>query len=351
MAALLLRRLLMPLWIYLRGLMLFALTGKPAAFILGHSYPHGVWFYFPVLFLLKSPLAFLLLLVLALAVGLVAKFRPVRLAAIPEGMELHWRAVWVFLVVYSGACILSRFQFSIRHFSVSLALLILLLAPLPRTLELLRRSGWPAARAGVWLTAALALASMVTAVRAYPYYFPFLNSLSGGRPGYELISDSNLDWNQGLFDVEEFVRQHGLSHVLMDSYGFSEILVYVPEARLWNCQEAAPEDGGQWAIVSANMIEDSHNCVWLLQFPHEALAGGSMVAFELPGVIPAAGTPGGPPLPENYHKFANIPLSGDTRLIFFNMIRDPQQLQPTWDHLMAQFAETQKQEKSAKAKR
>ena len=127
--------------------------------------------------------------------------------------------------------------------------------------------------------------------------------------------------------------------------------MYVPEARLWNCQEAAPEDGGQWAIVSANMIEDSHNCVWLLQFPHEALAGGSMVAFELPGVIPAAGTPGGPPLPENYHKFANIPLSGDTRLIFFNMIRDPQQLQPTWDHLMAQFAETQKQEKSAKAKR
>ena len=351
MAALLLRRLLMPLWIYLRGLMLFALTGKPAAFILGHSYPHGVWFYFPVLFLLKSPLAFLLLLVLALAVGLVAKFRPVRLAAIPEGMELHWRAVWVFLVVYSGACILSRFQFSIRHFSVSLALLILLLAPLPRTLELLRRSGWPAARAGVWLTAALALASMVTAVRAYPYYFPFLNSLSGGRPGYELISDSNLDWNQGLFDVEEFVRQHGLSHVLMDSYGFSEILVYVPEARFWNCQEAVPGDGGQWAIVSANMIEDSHNCVWLLQFPHEALAGGSMVAFELPGVIPAAGTPGGPPLPENYHKFANIPLSGDTRLIFFNMIRDPQQLQPTWDHLMAQFAETQKQEKSAKAKR
>ena len=75
-----------------------------------------MWFYFPVLFLLKSPLAFLLLLVLALVAGLVAKVRPVHLAVIPEGMELHWRAVWVFLVVYSGACILSRFQFSIRHF-------------------------------------------------------------------------------------------------------------------------------------------------------------------------------------------------------------------------------------------
>jgi hypothetical protein len=86
-------------------------------------------------------------------------------------MELHWRAVWVFLVVFSGACFLSRFQFSIRHFSVSLALLILLLAPLPRALNQLRSSGWTAARAGVWLTVALALASVFTAVRAYPYTF------------------------------------------------------------------------------------------------------------------------------------------------------------------------------------
>jgi 4-amino-4-deoxy-L-arabinose transferase-like glycosyltransferase len=351
MAALLLRRLLMPPWIYLRGLTLFALTGKPAAFILGHSYPHGVWFYFPVLFLLKSPLAFLLLLVLALAVGLVARFRPVRIVVVPEGMELHWRAVWVFLVIYTGACFLSRFQFSIRHFSVSLALLILLLAPLPRALGLLRRSGWPAARAGVWLTAALALASVVTAVRAYPYYLPFLNSLSYGRPGYELVSDSNLDWNQGFFDAENFVRQRGVTRVWIDEYGLSEPAVYIPEGRFWNCQQAQPEDGGQWAIVSADLIEDSHNCVWLLAYPHEALAGGSMYAFELPEVIPGAGTASGPPLPENYHRLASIPLPGDGRLMFLNCIRDPQQLQPTWDRMMAQFAEMQKQEKSAKAKR
>ena len=164
----------MPPWIYLRGLAIFAFTGKPPAYLLGHTYPHGVWFFFPAFFLLKSPLAFLLLLLLALVVGLVAKFRPVRLAVIPEGMELHWRATWIFLVIFTGACILSRFQFSIRHFSVSYALLILLLAPLPRALKLLRSSGWPAARAGLWITAALALVSIATAVRAYPNYLPFL---------------------------------------------------------------------------------------------------------------------------------------------------------------------------------
>ena len=145
-------------------------------------------------------------------------------------MELHWRAVWVFLLVFTGACMLSRFQFSIRHFSVSLVLLILLLAPLPRALHQLRNAGWPAAGAGVWLTAALALASVVTAVRPYPYYIPFLNSLGGGRPSYLLVADSNLDWNQGLPDAEDFMRQRGLTHALIDSYGFSDPTVYVPQA-------------------------------------------------------------------------------------------------------------------------
>ena len=349
-AAMFLRRALMPPWIYLRGLALFAFTGKPPAYILGHWYAHGVWFFFPLLFLLKSPLAFLLLLVLALVIGLVARFRPERLHLIPEGMELHWRAMWIFLVVFSGACILSPFQFTIRHFSISLALLILLLAPLPRALNQLQRAGWPAARAGVWLVIALALASVATAVRAYPYYLPFLNSFSGGRPGYLLVGDSNLDWNQGLLEVEDFVQRRSLSHLLIDPYAFSDPTVYVPQAQFWNCQRAVPGDGGQWAIVSANLIQESHNCIWLLQFPHQALAGGSMYAFQLPPVVPAAGTQGGPPLPENYRKFANLSFPGDVRLMWINCIRDPNQLQPTWDRMGAAM-QKQQQERRSKARK
>ena len=67
-----------------------------------------------------------------------------------------------------------------------------------------------------------------------------------------------------------------------------------------------------------------------------------MVAFELPGPLPPAGTPGGPPLPEDYRKFANIPLPGDGRLMFLDSIRDPKQLQPTWDRLMALGPQMQK---------
>ena len=66
----------------------------------------------------------------------------------------------------------------------------------------------------------LVLASIVTAIRAYPNYFPYLNILSMGRPGYTLVNDSNLDWNHALPEVESFVRQRGLKQVLLDEYGF-----------------------------------------------------------------------------------------------------------------------------------
>ena len=333
-----LRRLLMPVWKYLRGLLGFALSaGSRPTYILGHAYPQGVWFYFPVLFVLKSQLAFLLLLLLAVGIGILVKRRSGgQVSAIPSGMELNWRAVWVSLIVFVAACMLNRLDISIRHFSVALALLILLLAPLPRMLDSLQSSNWRGARAGKWATIGLAAASIVTAVRAYPNYFPFLNVLGTGRPGYLLVNDSNLDWNQALPEVETFVRQRGLNQILLDEYGFSEPAAYISQAQIWSCQQPSPADGGQWAVVSANNIADGSNCPWLMRYPHQMLAGGGMYAIQLPPTIPAAGTPGGPPLPQDYRYFGGVTFF-DPRPIFLSCIRDPQQMQPTLDRIAAAF--------------
>lgn len=337
----LIRRILMPPWLYLRGLMGFVITASRPTYLLGKAYPHGVWFYFPVVFALKSPLAFLGLLVLALATAAAARSgREAR--SIGDDTLMHWRVIWISVVVFTAACMLSRMTISIRHFSVPIALLILLLAPLPRMLTGLRHSGSRLAMVGGWLTLALTLSCVIVAIRSYPYYMPFLNSLGMGRPGYELVHDSNLDWNQSLPDVDNWAGQRGLQRVLIDEYGFSEPDVYVRHAVFWNCQEPAAADASQWAVVSGNMIAESHNCPWLLHYPHEILAGGSMYAVHLPPVIPAAGGKDGPPLPEAWHNLAGFPLKQDFRLVLLNCIRDPEQLQPTVDRMMAEFQATQK---------
>jgi len=351
-ASLFLRRLLMPPWLYLRGLFLFAVSSPRTTFILGHSYPRGVWFYFPILFLLKSTLAFLLMLAVSVPVGLVARssLRPIAVSVIPPEMAFRWRAVWTFLLVFVAACMLSPLSISIRHFTVPIVLLILLLAPVPRALALLRENGWPAARLVAAGFVFLALASLVTMIRAYPFFVPFLNSLSFGRPGYALVNDSNLDWDQSLPEVAQFAEKRGISHVLLDQYGLLEPSVYVPQAEFWNCQLPRPDDAGQWAIVSANMIEDGHNCVWLLNFPHTPLAGGSMYAFQLPSVIPAVGDPNGPPRPAAQRNFGGIP-GPDSRLIFLKCIRDPNQLQPTIDHMREQYEAEMARRRAQRQKR
>jgi len=133
--------------------------------------------------------------------------------------------------------------------------------------------------------------------------------------------------------------------VLLGEYGIAEPTVYVPQARLWDCQQPAAHDGGQWAVVSANYMLESGNCIWLLRYQHQALAGGSMYAVRLPEVIPAAGQPGGPPLPADYRFLGGMPGDFGGLSMFFTCIRDPQQLQPTLDHIMAIAQEYRKKKK------
>jgi dolichyl-phosphate-mannose-protein mannosyltransferase len=336
-AALIVRRLLLPAWLFLRGLGLFALTSSRPAFILGHSYSHGVWFYFPIVFFLKSTLSFLLMLLLTLLVARIAARKLKNTEWIPSEMEFHWRAIWTSLLVFVAFCMLSRMTISIRHFTIPIMLLILLMAPAPRALRVLRQNGWPAARFAMAAYIVLALLSVATIIRAYPHFFPFLNSLSFGHPSYALVSDSNLDWNQSLPEVDRFAHERGLPRILIDEYGYNDPNVYVPQAQFWNCQEPSASDAGQWAVVSVDMIEDGHNCLWLMNFPHITLAGGSMYAFQLPPVLPQTGESNGPPPDSERHNFGGFPIGKDSRVIFLNCIRDPNLLQPTMDRLMAEF--------------
>lgn len=349
-ASLVLRRLLMPVWMYLRGLLGFAASSTRPTFILGHSYQHGVWFYFPVLFFLKSQTAFIALLALAAATVIAAKVRSRGMfTAAPQEFSLHGRAIWIFFVVFTLASILSPITISIRHFSVPLAMLILMLASLPRAIASLAAT-WPAARFIGWAAGVLALTLAVVATRIYPNYFPYLSAFGMGRPGYELMNDSNLDWNHALPEVERFAEQRKLKHVLIDEYGFSKPQVYIHGAQFWNCQEPTANDAGQWAVVSAGMLRDGHNCPWLLNYPHQPIAGGSMYAFQLPQTIPAQGTPEGPLPPDQWHNWAGFPWKGDIRLVFLNCLNDPTQMQPTFDSITAQFTAMVEEQKRKKKK-
>ena len=337
-AALLMRRLLMAPLLYLGGVLWVVLSGRRGTFLLGHAYSHGVWFYFPVVFALKSALGFLGLLMVAAVARIGKKVRETNTAVIAAELQVHWRVLWVSLLVFTGVCLLSPLDISIRHFSVPIMLLILLLAPLPRMLGDLK--GRFVAPAGVATVGMLALSCLFTAVHAYPYYLPYINALSFGRPTYALVNDSNVDWNQSLPEVRRFAEQRGLQKIALDQYGFSDVTVSVPQARPWNCQTPSQEDAGQWVTVSAPNLLEARNCVWLLQYPHEALSGGSIYAVHLPAQIPTAGSAGGPPLPSAYRAFGGLPF--ETRGLFLHVIQNPDDLPRAVEWMQTAFTNASK---------
>ena len=319
-------RLLLPAALYLFGIFLVAIQSSRPTFILGHAYKHGVCFYFPALFLFKSALGFLALLLLAIALASYLRGRAQAGApsVIPERFGLHWRVLWTALVVFTAFCLASRLNIGFRHFSVPVTLMILMLAPLPGMLKRLSVSVPVAARLAAPVAALLALSCFATAVRAYPFYIPYLNALSMGRPAYMVAGKADVDWDQAMPEAERFAVQHGLQTVAVDSYGQVDPAVSVPQARLWNCQHPTPADQGQWVVISANVILDAHNCVWLMAYPHEALGGGSMYAVQLPQQIPAAGSPGGPPLPADDREMFGGKI--DWRPIFIDWVNHPEKL-------------------------
>lgn len=343
--AAILRRLLMPVLLYLRGVLFVVFTSNRPTFVLGHGYSHGVWFYFPVVFALKTSLGCLGLLLLAAALALWNKNRATRnptYAVIPSDLRIHWRVLWISFLVFLGFCLLSRLTISIRHFSVPLILLILMAAPLPRLLSLLRATSPALGRVVTGVAWALALSCLVTAVRAYPFYFPYINPLSFGHPAYELVNDSNVDWNQSLPEVKKYIERRQLPKILLTQYGFADMPANLSaEAEFWDCQQPSPADGGRWAVVSANMILDGHNCVWLMQYPHESIAGGSMYGFHLPATIPDAGAAGGPPQPPAFRYFGGAPT--DIQPIFLKVIQHPEQLPAVMAKMQADYAKSREQ--------
>ena len=335
-AGLMLRRLLLPPAIYLGGAVLVLFNFSRPSFLLGHAYPHGVWFYYPVVFALKSQLGFLGLLLLTLVLGLARKRkREFAGAAIPPELQMHWRTVWATLVVFVAVCMLSHFDISVRHFSVPLALLILMLAPLPRILEDMPP---PHSYAGWAAILVLVVSCLITAARTYPWYLPYVNALGAGKPAYALLSDSNVDWNQSLPEVKRFAERHNVQDLALDAYGLSDDTVFVPQSHAWDCQAPTQADADHWVVVSANMILDGHNCVWLLQYRHEELAGGSMYAFHLPAEIPTDGAPGGPPRPADRRRFLGMPF--DFKAVTLQMLRHPETILDLITQMQKQMQQT-----------
>ncbi len=169
------------------------------AFLLGEYSVNGWWYFFPVAWLVKNPLPFLL----ALGAGLVVAWRAWRGdAAGRAALKLYELTPLLALgAIYGGFSLLGNLNIGARHLLpvFPLALIVAGLAVrLPLANPRLRAAFLGALFAGSALELAL----------VYPYPISYFNVFAGGPArGYRVLSDSSADWGESLPQVQRWLER------------------------------------------------------------------------------------------------------------------------------------------------
>ncbi|HTV57267.1 MAG TPA: glycosyltransferase family 39 protein [Verrucomicrobiae bacterium] len=161
-------------------------------YIFGKNLAHGVWWYFPSVIAIKSTLGLLALVGLAIY-ALAAR-------------KLPWSREVDFLLIpalfYLFVAVISGMNIGARH-----------LLPLYSYLFVLVAGGAVALAASSrrWLIvcAVLIAAHVTSSLASFPNYMAYANAAWGGPANvHNLLSDSNADWGQQLFQVRAWQDRH-----------------------------------------------------------------------------------------------------------------------------------------------
>lgn len=181
-----------------------ALTGLDqgrSSFAWGRYSINGVWWYFPLALLVKTPPA-----VLFLAAASVPAFLK------RKGTDWPWVAVPA--AFFFAASLASKVQIGYRHILPVMPFLALAAGigagdllksrrALPLAAAALLCAGWGW---GLW--------------RTHPHYLAYFNEFAGGPAnGYKLFVDSNLDWGQDLPSLAGHLEKEGNPPVILSYFG------------------------------------------------------------------------------------------------------------------------------------
>jgi Dolichyl-phosphate-mannose-protein mannosyltransferase len=173
--------------------------GHPS-FLMGHYSNMGWWYYFPVAFALKTTLPFLFVSAGALAWSL---WRTI------VKREYQFLALLLPVALYLAVSMTGHINIGVRHIAPIFPFLFLLGgAGLDRLLRAERRT-----RLARIVVVCLLGWMVVDAVRAYPDYMSFTNQLTLGRPGWQVLSDSNVEWGQDVGALARYLKQRGETQV------------------------------------------------------------------------------------------------------------------------------------------
>lgn len=234
------------------------------SFFLGQISRRGFKLYYPVAILLKWPIIVLALFAVA---GVLAGLK---LLPLPTG----WWVIISFPALYLGFAIFSRFDIGDRH-----------ALPIYPFILLFACAVWEAAkkrRVLVCIVIILAILQAVDTLRYAPDYVSYFNAFIPPTRSYELLTDSNLDWGQGLLALREYERARTGQPISLAYFGSIDPRVYGIQAHSLGEDERAE---GTVVISASNLsgqfLRDQSAYHWVLKYRRIAVLNHSLFVFQV----------------------------------------------------------------------
>lgn len=254
--------ILRPLAHYSLGLLMIfqRAAGGHTTYFLGEISAAGWKNYFPVVYVIKEPLAFHILTLIALLyfAWLIKKpFWVNPFQRIKDWIKSHFPefVMFSFIGLYWLTSLTSNLNIGVRH----------LLPVLPFTMILVSVTiiHWlrpPFLKLKYALLIILILWQAVSVMSIYPHLLAYFNEIAGGSDkAYIYVTNSNLDWGQDLKRLKKWVDENlpAGRQVYLDYFGGGDAQYYLKEkfAPWWGSRNPAELPKGSYLAVSASFLQ------------------------------------------------------------------------------------------------
>lgn len=257
--------ILRPYALYFTGLSLVfhRVAGGNTTYFLGEISNLGWRNYFPIVYLIKEPLAFHILTLIALLyaawlIGHQIKFNgrwKNTLERIKNWIKFHFSefAMLIFIGLYWLTGIKGNLNVGIRHLLPVFPFTIILVGA--GTINWMKR---PYLKIKCLILMILILWQSFSVLSIYPHFLAYFNELVGGaNNGYKYVVDSNLDWGQDLKRLEKWVEANNIEKIYVDYFGGGSPEYYLKTkyAPWWGNRNPAELLNGSYLAVSATFLQ------------------------------------------------------------------------------------------------
>ena len=258
----------------LGGVVQHGVRGQPA-YLLGDVKGSGGWRrYFPIVVLLKWPATMWLLAIFGM-VSLATGRGPGARAFQASGSARDVAVLMMFPAVFFASATATNLDIGDRY-----------VLPVYPFLLLLCAAAWHAVHtraAGRALIVAMVLCQAVDVARYAPDDLSYFNAWVRPASSYTLLSDSNLDWGQGLLALAKYERAHPTTTIWLAYFGGVDASSYGIRARALGEQDRVHGT----VVVSATQLSGQYlrepaAYHWLFAHPRTAILNHTLHVFEVP---------------------------------------------------------------------